>query len=175
MNPANLKELLSERLHKNFAYNTALYILDNPSLLPELYQLTEDNNPKIEWKAMWICERICAIAPEWFMNKRSELMIRTSNCKNAGTLRSILNILLMLPVEKPISVEFLNCCMDKMLSPQEPTAVQSLCLKMAYNLCKEEPELLPELRCILQHAETEFYSTGTKTTIKNILKRIEND
>ena len=59
-----------------------------------------------------------------------------------------------------------------MLSLQESIGVQSLSIRMAYRLCKHEPELLSELKLILEHANTEFYSTGVKTAIRNILKKI---
>ena len=38
---------------------------------------------------------------------------------------------------------------------------------------KDETELLSELKLILEHANTEFYSTGVKTAIRNILKKIK--
>jgi hypothetical protein len=60
-----------------------------------------------------------------------------------------------------------------MLSLQESIGVQSLSIRMAYRLCKHEPELLSELKLILEHANTEFYSTGVKTAIRNILKKIK--
>ena len=56
--------------------------------------------------------------------------------------------------------------------PQESIGVQALSIRMAYQLCKSEPELLKELQLILENADTEYYSTGVKTTIRNILKKI---
>lgn len=78
-----------------------------------------------------------------------------------------------LPVTAPVSVELLNYSLDHMLSLQESIGVQSLSIRMAYRLCKHEPELLSELKLILEHANTEFYSTGVKTAIRNILKKIK--
>ena len=87
--------------------------------------------------------------------------------------RLLLSILYNLPVTAPVSVELLNYSLDHMLSLQESIGVQSLSIRMAYRLCKHEPELLSELKLILEHANTEFYSTGVKTAIRNILKKIK--
>lgn len=59
-----------------------------------------------------------------------------------------------------------------MLSPQESIGVQALAIRMAYLLCKQEPELLQELRLILENVELEYYSTGVKATVRNTLKKI---
>ena len=169
----NLKEQLLGAIHSNFAEKFAYLILDNPESFPELYALTFDENSKTAWRAMWVCEKVSYWFPEWFMDKRSELMQRIIQCTNHGSKRSLLNILLYLPIEEPISVEFLNFCLDHMLSPQEPIAIQALCMKMAYELCKKEPELLPEFQYILKNAEPEYYSKGIQTAIRNTLKQLK--
>ncbi len=169
----NLKEELSGRLCRNFAEEFAFRILDNPDSFPELYALIFDDNPKTAWRAAWVCEKISCRFPEWFMDKRSELMLQIMRSSNEGSKRSLLSILLVLPVEEPISVEFLNFCLDRMLSPQEPVAIQALCMKMGYELCRREPELLPEYKYLLENAEPEFYSRGMQTVIRNTLKRLK--
>ena len=83
-----------------------------------------------------------------------------------------MSILYNIPVSSPISIELLNYCFDHMLAPQESIGVQALSIRMAYKLCKNEPELLQELRLILENTEADFYSTGVKTTLRNILKKI---
>lgn len=168
----NLKEEFSGTHCRNFAETTANRIMAEPEIFPELYALAFDENPKTAWRAAWVCEKISCRFPEWFMEKRAELMQQIMRSKNPGSKRSLLNILLILPVEEPISVEFLNFCLDRMLSPQEPVAIQALCMKMGYELCKKEPELLPEYKYILENAEPEFYSGGVQTVIRNMLKRL---
>ena len=168
----NLKEHISGTFHNHFVDEFVFHIFNNPESFPELYALTFDENPKTAWRATWVCEKISCRFPEWFMDKRSELMQRIMQCSNHGSKRSMLSILLVLPIEEPISVEFLNFCLDRMLSPQEPIAIQALCMKMAYELCKKEPELLPELQYILENAEQEYYSKGVQNVIRNTLRSI---
>ena len=56
--------------------------------------------------------------------------------------------------------------------PAFAIGVQALSIRMAYELCQHEPELLQELQLILENTDTEYYSTGVKTTIRNTLKKI---
>ncbi len=170
----NLKEELSGPLVNSFAEKYFFWIMENTEKLPELYSLSCDTNPKVAWRATWICEKVSYQYPEWFINKRSELMQRVIHCTNDGTKRCLLNILLHLPPEEPISVEFLNFCLNNMLSPHEPIAIQAQCIKMAYELCKKEPELLREFRHILESAQPAYYSKGVQSTIRNTLKQLNS-
>jgi len=169
----NLREQLSGTHRRNFAEEFAYCLLDSPESLPELYALIFDEDRKIAWRAAWVCEKVSYLFPEWFMDKRFELRQQIMKCTNPRRKRSLLNLLLYLPIEEPISVEFLNFCLDCMLSPKEPVAIQALCMKMAYELCKMEPELLPEFKYILENTEPEFYSKGIKVVIRNILRLIQ--
>ena len=168
----NLREQLSGTLCKNFAEEFACRIMAEPEIFSELYALAFDDNPKTAWRAAWVCEKISYRLPEWFMDKRPRLIQRIMQSTNHGSKRSLLSILLVLPIEEPISIEFLNFCLDRMLSPQEPIAIQALCMKMAYELCKKEPEILPELKYMLENAEPEYYSKGIQTVIRNTLKQL---
>lgn len=94
------------------------------------------------------------------------------NQAHKGTKRLILSILNKLPVTNPISISFLNSCFEGMFSPEEPAAIQSLYIKLSYNLCVAEPELMPELQMLLESVNPEYYSTAVKTVRKNILLRI---
>lgn len=59
-----------------------------------------------------------------------------------------------------------------MLDLNQAIATQALCIKMAYKLCRIEPELLPELKLYLENAELEYYSIGVKTCVRNVLKKL---
>lgn len=138
-----------------------------------MYRLMSDEKQSVAWRATWVCEKLSEIHPAWFIPLYDDLVYRLSDCKHQGSKRLLLSILYNLPVTAPVSVELLNYSLDHMLSLQESIGVQSLSIRMAYRLCKHEPELLSELKLILEHANTEFYSTGVKTAIRNILKKIK--
>lgn len=138
----------------------------------DICQLTSDSKRLISWRALWVCEKLSEIHPGWFIPLREELTTRLLTYTHQGSKRLILSILFNLPVVEPISVPLLNFCFDRMLSLNESIGVQALCIKLAYQLCQKEPELLNELRIILESAETEYFSRGVTTSIRNTLKKI---
>ena len=51
---------------------------------------------------------------------------------------SLKDLVLHLPVPKPINVAFLDFCLNGMLSPAETVAGQAVCMKLAYAICRKE-------------------------------------
>lgn len=143
-----------------------------PENFEGLYHLTTDEKRLVSWRALWVCDKLCRQYPDWFAPLREELTGRLVTCKHDGSKRLLLSILYHAPAEEIPSVELLNFCLDCMLSRHESIGVQSLAVRMAYHLCKHEPELLNELRTILESTDTELYSTAVKTTVRNTLKKI---
>lgn len=144
----------------------------NPELFPIIYKLVSDPKRPVSWRALWVCEKLSELHPEWFVPHYDELIARLLNCAHNGSKRLYLSILFNLQVREPISVPLLNFCFDRMFSPNESIGVQALCIKTAYRLCEKEPELMDELRIILENTETEFFTKGVTTTIRNTLKKI---
>lgn len=148
-------------------------ICRQPEYLQEMYQLISDEKQTVSWRAIWVCEKVSEVHPDWFVPMLDDITQRLLACRHDGSKRLLLSILYNVPFPASIPVDLLNYCLDHMLSPQESIGVQALSIRMAYQLCKPEPELLSELRLILENTDVEFYSTGVRTTIRNILKRIK--
>ncbi|KAA4613931.1 hypothetical protein F3B81_28560, partial [Bacteroides ovatus] len=60
-----------------------------------------------------------------------------------------------------------------MVSRQEPAGVQSLCIKLAYQLTCSIPELQQELRTMLEIMEPELLVPAIRSVRKNTLKAIK--
>lgn len=144
----------------------------HPEDFPDIYRLTSDPKRLVSWRALWVCEKLSELHPDWFETHYDELTDRLLNCTHDGSKRLYLSILFNLPVREPISVPLLNFCFDRMFSPGESIGVQALCIKTAYRLCEKEPELMGELRIILENAQTEFFTKGVTSAIRNTLKKI---
>lgn len=147
-------------------------ILLHPEYFEDMYRLTADENQAVSWRAIWVCQKLSEIHPDWFIPLYDEITRRLLACKHDGSKRLLLSVLFNTPIPDPLPVALLNYCLDHMLSPQESIGVQALAIRMAYLLCKQEPELLQELRLILENTELEYYSTGVKATVRNTLKKI---
>lgn len=147
-------------------------ILLHPEYFEDMYRLTADENQTVSWRAIWVCQKLSEIHPDWFIPLYDEITQRLLACKHDGSKRLLLSVLYNTPIPDPLPVPLLNYCLDHMLSPQESIGVQALAIRMAYLLCKQEPELLQELRLILENTELEYYSTGVNATVRNTLKKI---
>lgn len=144
----------------------------NPEDFSIIYQLTTDQERTVSWRALWVCEKLSEKYPSWFAPLQEEITEHLFGCTHDGSKRLLLSILDNLPPAEPFPVRLLNFCLDRMFSPQESIGVQSLCIRVAYLLCRREPELLGELRVILENTEMEYFSKAVASAVKNTLKKI---
>ena len=78
----------------------------------------------------------------------------------------ILNLICQQPAADPPRVDFLDFCMERMISREEPPGVQSLCMKLAYQLTRSIPELQQELRTILEIMEPDLLVPAIRSVRK---------
>lgn len=148
-------------------------VTNYPEDFETVYNLMFDADITISWRAIWACEKISELQPGWFdEQKKEEIIDALLISKHDGSKRLLLSILYNLPLPKEYSVRFLDYCLDHCLDRKESIGVQALCIKMAYRLCRVEPELLSELKAILENAELDYYSAGVKSCIRNTLKKL---
>ncbi len=171
---ANFEERLSSKLSRNFVDAIVVSVQNSPEDFGQLYSLIKSQDTKISWRAAWACEKLSESNPEWFIPKYEEITKLTFSTKHSGTKRLFLSILYNLPVPSEFPVELYNFCLEKMLSPDEAIAIQALSVKLAYKIALKEPELLSEIRLYLENAEMEYFSTGVKNCIRNVLKKINS-
>ena len=167
-----LEEILSDgRLGVKKVKALADSVEASPDMFDVLYGLAFSEDERVSWHALWVCEHLCDNCPELFLDKRNELSELVISCGHDGKRRILLNMLLALPVDE-VRVGLLNFCFDSMLSRARSIAVQANCMKLALKLCEKEPDLLPELKCIVESCEPSFYSKGVQSVIKATRKRL---
>lgn len=71
--------------------------------------------------------------------------------------------------EEDLRTDFLDFCLDHMIDPEEFPGVQSLCMKLAYNMCTFYPELMGELRRSLESMDLDYYTPAVKSVRLRIL------
>ncbi|MDR2955290.1 MAG: hypothetical protein LBV43_09435 [Prevotella sp.] len=137
----------------------------------ELYNLVLDDDETIGYHAAWILTHLSSADNKWLYNKKDELINEVLVCKHGGKRRVMLNLLYKQPLTNPLRVDFLDFCLERMISVQELPGVQSLCMKIAYELCRPIPELTQELKAILEMIEGDL-CPAIRTVRRNILKAI---
>ena len=91
-----------------------------------------------------------------------------SDCTPGGSCRDTIR-----SMQKSSKSTLLDFCIERMVSRQEPPGVQSLCIKLAYQLTRSIPELQQELRTMLEIMEPELLVPAIRSVRKNTLEAIK--
>lgn len=170
----NLRARLSERFHIEDIREILHFIQDDERLREEIYQLIFDVDTTVSYQALWVCTHFSKPEVEWLTKKQNELIDATLVCPHSGKRRMMLNLLCQQQTADPPRVDLLDFCIERMTSRQEPPGVQSLCIKLAYQLTRSIPELQQELRTMLEIMEPELLVPAIRSVHRNTLKAIKN-
>lgn len=165
----NFKSKLSQRISMDDILEITYLTQGNNIRKQELYDLLFDQEDQIAYQAAWVMNHYSLWENRWLYNKQNELIDEAMVCEHTGKRRLILSLLYRQPLANPPRVDFLDFCLERMISKKEPSGVQALCVKLAYELCRPIPELIQELCVALEMMEGEL-SPAIQVTKKNILK-----
>lgn len=83
--------------------------------------------------------------------------------------RLCLNLVERQPIDPDeMRADFLDFCLEHMVSLDEPSGVQALCMKLAHRMCSFYPELQHEFQETLRLVHTEHYKPGLTHLIKKL-------
>lgn len=141
----DLRTQLATRFHIENIRELLHYINEDERLREEIYRLIFDEDDVVSYQALWVCTHFSKPEVEWLTLKQDELIDAALTCPHSGKRRMLLNLLCQQQLADPPRVDLLDFCMERMVSRNEPAGVQSLCIKLAYQLTCSIPELQQEL------------------------------
>ena len=112
----NLRARLSERVHIEDIREVLHFIQDDERLREEIYQLIFDEDAIVSYQALWVCTHFSKADVEWLSRKQEELIDAAMTCPHSGKRRMILNLICQQPAADPPRVDFLDFCMERMIS-----------------------------------------------------------
>ena len=71
--------------------------------------------------------------------------------------------------EDDLRTDFLDFCFEHMIDVEEFPGIQSVCMKLAFRMCKFYPELMDELKRTLEAMEIDYYKPAVKCARSRIL------
>ena len=173
-------ELLRKRLSCRIGEDDIMEIAylsqgeENNPMKEALYALLFDSDDRVAENAAWIFSHFDLANNEWLYNKHDALIDEVMRTPRIPKRRMLLNLLLRQPFsEETIRTDFLDFCLERMMSAVEPVGIRAYCMKLAYLQCRFFPELLSELRQALEIMEPEYLSSGLKVVRRNLLKEME--
>lgn len=168
----NFNTKLSERIGMHDINEILRLTHDSDTRKRELYDLVIGEDEIIGYHAAWIFTHFSSQDNEWLYNKQDQLIDNILVCKHGGKRRVMLNLLYRQPFPNPPRVDFLDFCLERMMSSEELPGVKSLCMKIAYELCRPIPELIQELKTMLKMMEGDLVPS-IQAVRKNILKAMQ--
>ena len=100
----------------------------------------------------------------------NELIVQAMQTENSSVRRLTLNVIERLELtEDDLRSDFLDFCMEHMVTGDEFPGVQTLCMKLAYRMCNFYPELMEEFKRIVDAMEIDYYKPAVKGLRAKIL------
>lgn len=139
----------------------------------QLFELIFDKNIKIAWHAAWAVEKISERDIAVFTKEQIQRLFSLSVLATNNSLkRSVLSIIVNLPLTKDLPVEFINVCFERMISVKEPVAVQALSIRLLQRVAEKEPEFIPEILATLENVDLSMFSAGYLAMRRNVMKTL---
>jgi len=165
----NLKEQLSARIYMPDIRRVLRYVKGDEERKQELYNLLFNSDNRVSYYAGWIMSHFSKKENKWLFSRQDKLIDLAMTCEHPGLRRQVLTILYRQPLADLERVDFLDFCLEGMFSSQQPLAVQSLCIKIAHELCRSIPELQRELRAALEMMDDQELSPAIRAAKRNVL------
>ena len=100
----------------------------------------------------------------------SEFINQAMQTDNSSVRRLSLNVIERLEMsENDLRTDFLDFCFEHMIDVKELPGIQSVCMKLAFRMCKFYPELMDELKRTLEAMEIDYYKPAVKCVRSRIL------
>ena len=166
--------ITSERLQQTFSEGGA----------QEIYQDVKANGDFLDFARQYAFSQDYRVARSalWGLTKASkeelpqlqvilnELIDQAMQTDNSSVRRLSLNIIERLELyEDELRTDFLDFCFEHMIDIEEFPGIQSVCMKLAFRMCKFYPELMDELKRTLEAMEIDYYKPAVKGVRNRIL------
>lgn len=149
-------------------------ILQHPNRFSEVFELIFEEKPNTAWRAAWAVEKTSEKNPAFFTEKEIlRLMNYSLTVKNGGLQRSILAILINLPLPEDLPVSFINACFERMISKAQPVAVQALSMRMLQRVAEKEPDFIPEILFTLENVDLNSVSAGYVAIRRKVMTQLQ--
>ena len=100
----------------------------------------------------------------------NDIIDQAIQTENSSVRRLSLNIVERLEMsEDDLRTDFLDFCFEHMINVEEFPGIQSVCMKLAFRMCRFYPELMDELKRTLEAMEIDYYKPAVKGVRNRIL------
>ena len=166
--------ITSERLQQTFSEGGAQEIYQEVKAKGDFLgfanQYVFDKDYRVARSALWGLTKASKEELSQLQVILNELIDQAMQTENSSVRRLSLNIVERLEMsEDDLRTDFLDFCFEHMIDVEEFPGIQSVCMKLAFRMCKFYPELMDELKRTLEAMEIDYYKPAVKGVRNRIL------
>lgn len=163
----NLKAEVSQRFHKERAHEIAAWLAEDPARFAELIELVLSDDIELSKYSSWLINHTMDIDRDIILPHLEVLIHNLAKPKlHDWTVRSTVKALAEADIPEALQGHALQYCFDYLLDPKTAVAIQVHAMQTIFNISKNEPDLLRELREVIAermpHGTAGFKSRGGK-------------
>ena len=163
-----------ERLQQTFSEGGAqeiyLEVKSGGDFLDFTRQYASHPDYRVARSALWGLTKASKEELSQLQGMLNELINQAMQAENSSVRRLTLNVIERLVMnEDELRTDFLDFCLEHMMDVEEFPGIQSVCMKLAFRMCKFYPELMDELKRTLEGMEIDYYKPAVKGVRSKIL------
>lgn len=166
-----LREHLLKNYNKDGCLRIVKWVGNNQQRFDKLFALFTGDEYRVIQHAAWPVS-YCVIAHPELIKKHFKKLI--SNLKKSGVhsavKRNSIRLLQEMDIPQKFHGDIMTLCFNYVADPEEAIAVKAFSLTVLQNLSKHYPEILPELKTIIED-RWNFETPAFKSRAKKILAK----
>ena len=180
MNPELYHNIINSTISRESRDRNAKFVLQNPELFSDLFQLTFNADDKSHIKASMILQLVLEEKLELLFPFLDLFCQNIQSIKDESTMRSIAKITMLLSQEyecyPELNAEQTQCLIefafDKIIDPKTKVASKAYSIRALYHLGSQNSWIYCELKPLLIK-DYENYSAAYKAVAREILKKLK--
>lgn len=168
----NMREEILRDFSKVKAMEIAAYIGKDQKRFDTLIDLfLYDESLRVTQRSAWILSHVSDHHPPLLKPHIKKLWINLQKPQSDAIKRNTLRVFQDFPIPKSVQGIAATICFDYLADPNEAIAIHVFAMSVLFNIGKEEPDLLPELKMMIEEMLPNG-SPGIRSRGNRILKGI---
>ena len=171
---SDLVDIILNRSY-NIKQQTLNYIKHNPQSVKELEELAFSDKQPEGWRAAWILYYLIENDDKLIKkmsSKAGKIIDLLPKFNSPGQKREFLKVLLLVDIPEKYMGKLINLCFEWILNKNSDVSMKVHSMQIIYNYSFKEPDLLHELRLVLEDA-IPYSKVGTVNRIHKLIRQID--
>lgn len=170
---SSLTEDLTNGISGTDAKNWAKKLVNQPALIEELFSCVFSSVDRLNRRATWVLQHSHDLDHSVIAGKEISLLnMLSDDTYSDGTIRSVLKIFESHDIPEEMSSSVLDICYSFLKNPSKAIAVRVFSMTLIFNISRPYPDLLSELKMVINELLLQEDAPAIKARGRNILKQI---